>query len=406
MKNFSILFTILCVNFTLAQHHTTAKLTKVYADGLHEILLPSQIRSFSNSDLSDFRILDSKGNEVPYFIRKKDDVVTTPTYVDFEIISREITKDTSSSIIFKNSFKSINEFVLSVANYSGSKDFKLSGSHNQKEWFGILNNGRLTNLESSKDISTTKTITFPRSDYPYIKITCNDKNSLPIHVLKIGSISNPLAYNTLQTVTPLSQTVSELVESKKTQIHIRFKNKEIINKVQFKVSSPEFYNRNTLIYTKLTRQVNQNTETYDKPLARFKLNSQNETSFNVSEIFEDDIYILIENKDSQKLVFSDIIFYQKPLFIITTLNKNETYTVKTGLKNSSAPEYDLSFFRSSISKDLPSIDIVNIVKEDPKQGIETVSIWQKPWFMWACIGVSGLVILFFISNLVKDLKKQ
>lgn len=406
MNNFSFLLTLLCVNFTFAQHNTTAKLTAAKVDGIHEICLPNAIRSFSKIDLSDFRILDSKGHEVPYFIRKKEALVTTPAYVDFEIISREINKDSSSSIIFKNSFKTINQFVLSVANYSGSKNFKLSGSHNQKAWFGILNNGMLSNLESANDISTTKTITFPRSDYPYIKITCNDKNSLPIHVLKIGSISNQSVYNTFQTVTPLIQTVSELVEAKKTQIHIRFKNKEIINQVQFKVSSPEFYNRNTVIYTKSTRVVKQHTETYNKALARFKLNSENETIFNISEIFEDDIYIEIDNKDNQKLVFSDILFYQKPLYIVTYLKQNEHYTIKTGLKNSTAPEYDLSFFNNAISNNLPSIEIIDIANHAPHQVSEVISIWQKSWFMWVCIGIAAIVILFFMSNLVNDLKKE
>lgn len=406
MKNFKIILAFLCINVAFAQYDTKAQLAEVKQDGLHEICLPNAIRSFSNNDLSDFRILDSKGIEVPYFIRKKEDIIRTSAYVDFDILSKKRVRDTSSTIIFKNNFKTINAFDLFVANYSGSKSFKLSGSNNKKEWFGILNKGVLSNLESVNDISTTKTIRFPRCNYRFIKITFNDKKSLPINVLKIGSISNDSEYKKFQTVTSSTQTISELSEVKKTQIHVHFKNKEIINQVQFKVVSPEFYNRNVVIYTKSTRVVKQKSETYNKTLARFKLNSENETIFNIPEIFEDDIYIEIENKDSQKLVFSDILFFQKPLYIITSLKKNETYTIKTGLKNSKAPEYDLSFFRNSISKSLPTVQIINIVKESPKEVIERVSIWQKPWFMWTCIGVAGLVILFFMSNLVKDLKKD
>lgn len=406
MNNFKLLLALLSINFALAQHNISGKLAEVKQDGLHEICLPNTIRSFSNSDLSDFRILDSKGAEVPYFKRKKEDVISTSAYIDFEIISRNITKDTSSTIIFKNSFKTLNEFVIYIANFSGSKSFKLSGSYNQEDWFGILNNGTLTNLESVNDISVSKTVVFPKCDYSFIKITCNDQNSLPIQILKIGSILNDSTYKKLQTVTPLAQTIIELTEVKTTQIHIRFKNKEILNQVQFKVVSPEFYIRNGVIFTKSNRIVKQKTETYNKIWARFKLNSHNETIFNFPEIFEDDIYIEIENKDNQKLVFSDILFYQKPLYIITSLKKNENYTIKTGLKNSKVPEYDLSFFNNAISKNLPNIEIIDIVKQDQKKLTEFTSIWQKPWFMWVCIGIAAIVILFFISNLLNDLKKE
>ncbi|GAA3656241.1 hypothetical protein [Flavivirga jejuensis] len=407
MKQIRFLLPLLFANLAIAQYNTTGELTEANINGLHEIRLPNEIRSFSNKDLSDFRIFDSKGKEVPYFIRKKGKLLRTNEYATFKIVSKTVLKDTSSSIIFENPFKTIKQFVLSVANYSGSKTFKLSGSNNREEWFGILNNGALSNLHDAKGISVDKTITFPQCAYRYLKIVFNDKNSLPINVLKIGSISNNAIHRALQIVTPQTKTTSELIQEKKTQIHVTFKNKEVINQIQFKVIAPEFFNRNVIIYTKSSRVVKHKTEVYNKELARFRLNSETEMIFNIPEIIEDSIYIEIENKDSNNLTFSDIRFFQKPLYIITTLNKNEHYSIKTGSKTAKAPEYDLSFFRNNISEDLPSVEIKEIVKQKtPQDLVKKESLWQKPWFMWSCIIITGLVILFFISNLVKDLKKE
>ncbi len=407
MKQIRFLLPLLFVNLAIAQYNTTGKLAKANEDGLHEIRLPNEIRSFSNRDLGDFRILDSKGKEVPYFIREKGTLLRTNEYVAFEIVSKTVLKDTSSAIVFRNPFKTIREFVLSIANYSGSKTFNLSGSNDREEWFGVLNNETLSNLQGTEGISIDKAITFPRCAYRYLKIVFNDKNSLPVNVLKIGSISKDAIHRELQIVTPQTKTISELIEEKKTQVHIAFKNKEVINQVQFKVIAPEFFNRNVIIYTKSSRVIKHKTEVYNKPLARFQLNSENETIFNIPEIFEDSIYIEIENKDSNNLTFSDILFFQKPLYVITTLKENENYSIKTGSEKAKAPEYDLSFFKNNISKELPSVEIENIVKREiPQDVAEKESLWQKPWFMWSCIIITGLVILFFISNLIRDLKKE
>ncbi len=407
MKQIRFLLPLLFVNLAIAQYNITGELSNVNKDGLHEICLPNEIRSFSNRDLSDFRIFDNKGKEVSYFIREKGTFLRTNEYVAFEIVAKTAIKDTSSTIIFRNPFETMEEFVLSIANYSGSKTFKLLGSNNREEWFGVLNNGRISNLEGAEGISADKAVTFPRCAYRYLKIVLNDKNSLPINVLKIGSVSNDAIYRELQTVTPQTKTISELIEEKKTQIHVVFKNKEVINQVQFKVIAPKFFNRKGIIYAKSSRVIKQKTEVYNKPLAHFRLNSENETIFNIPEIFEDSIYIEIENKDNHSLTFSDIHFFQKPLYVIAALKKNENYSIKTGNKIAKAPEYDLSFFKNNISKDLPSVEIENIVaRETPQDVAEKESLWQKPWFMWSCIIITGLVILFFMSNLIRDLKKE
>lgn len=407
MKQFKLILAFFCVNLAIAQHTTTAELETVKEDGLYEINLPNQIRSFSTRSLSDFRIIDKNGKEVPYFIKEKADRFKTSEYVAFTIESKTAIKDSVSTIVFKNPFKIIQEFVLTTANYSGSKNYKVLGSNNLNEWFGVLNSGYLSNINGLNSTTVDKTITFPSCDYNYLKIEFNDKNSLPINVLKIGGFANAITNRALQKVTIASKTTKELVDEKRTQVHVLFKNKAIINQIQFKVAAPEYYNRNAIIYKKGIRIIKQKEQPYNSILARITLNSDEETTYNIPEIFEDNIYIEIENKDSNSLSFSDISFYQKPLYAVASLKANEKYTIKTGDKTLNLPEYDLSYFRNNISNNLPTINIKNIEKKaEAKAEVKEKSFWQQPWFMWLCIALTGLVILYFTSGLVKDLKKN
>ena len=401
-----LLLALAFVNVSIAQN-TTGILETVNTDGLYQINVPNQIRSFSNRNLSDFRIVDSEGQEVPYFIREKRSRLSTSKYVAFEMVSKENRKDTSTTIVFNNPFKVVEDIVLSIANYTGSKNFKISGSNDAIEWFGVLNSGRLSNLEGTNSTSIDKAIRVPSCSYNYLKIEFDDIRSLPINVLKIGGYANAITNRALQKVSTSAMSTVEFKEEKKTQIHIKFKNKEILNQVEFKVVAPDFYNRTVTIYKRVTRVVKKKEETYNKRLASFQLNSESPNIFSISEIFEDNIYIEIENKDSNNLVFSDISFFQKPLYVITSLKANENYSITTGSKTMKAPEYDLSFFRHHISDSLPQLQIKNIVKQAFTPTVkQEQSFWQQSWFMWVCIAATGVVVLFFTSNLVKDLKKE
>jgi len=407
MKQIKYIIVMLFANLTMAQQNTTAKLSEVHIDGLHEINLPNEIRSFSKRNLNDFRILDSYGKEVPFFIRKKNKTTTTNDFIKFEIISRTVAKDTSSIITFKNPYSTLQNMVITVANFAGSKTYSLSGSNDQKQWFGLVNNNRLSNLQDAKKTSIDKAISFPLSSYPYLRIVFNDKNSQALNVLKIGAISSQVVHQDLQEVKIKSKIITEIPDLKKTQIHITFENYEIINHILFQIASPELYNRQVRFYKISLREVKHKTEQYQENLARFNLNSSNNKLFNISEIFENDIYIEIDNKDDANLTFNEIEFFQEPLYIIASLKAKENYIVKTGDENLDAPQYDISYFKNNIADHLPKAEIINVVQEQQlSNDIDDESFWQKSWFMWLSILLAGIAILYFTMSLVKDIKKD
>jgi hypothetical protein len=89
------------------------------------------------------------------------------------------------------------------------------------------------------------------------------------------------------------------------------------------------------------------------------------------------------------------------------LNANEKYSIKTGNKNGTEPDYDLSDFKNNISETLPQTYIYNIQQNSTaKNQIENKSFWQQGWFMWLCIVLGGITILFFTASLIRDLKEK
>ena len=405
LNNFFIL--LFLTNLSFGQFQTTGKIKEVTENGFHEIVLSPAIRSFSKQNLSDIRIFNAKGNEIPYFIKNNSEALLN-TFEEYSIVSRTVFPKKSTSIIVDvQSTKNNNELSLLIANADVEKNYSISGSNDQKEWFGISNSQTLYELNSSTEPSVVKTISYPLSTYKYLKIDFDDRKTLPINVLKVGNFNTHVLKNTFQEIKPKKTSTSEVSSQKQTQIHVIFDGPQVINQITFDISRPTYYKRKAIIFRKATIKNKRKSQIIDQEIVSFELNSNTKNSFEIPEIFEEEFYIKIENNDNLPLSVSTIKYHQKPISIIADLNSNEKYTLRTGNKKLTEPDYDLSDFKNNISETLSQTYIYNIQQNSTtKNQIKNKSFWQQGWFMWLCIVFGGITILFFTASLIKDLKEK
>lgn len=412
MKTSIKLLFMLCVTMAFGQKHTVeGEIKPVTEAGLHHIPVPYNFRTHATANLRDLRILDTKGNQVPYFLKSVTAFKTTQVsdFTEFAMISTSQETDSSSTYIFKNPDKSIKQAVFLIANYQGSKSYKLEGSNNKTKWFGIVNNGQLDNLSHPEDTQVYKVINFPLGGaYRYLKVVFNDKHSLPINLLKIGKVSAEK-----ETISPIKmddipvKTISFSEENKKTQVHITFERPEVIHQMKLNITGPALYSRNATLYALRSREEKRNIETYRKVISSFSLRSDKDLVFDIPPMVEGELYLEIENKDNPKLQINSIEFMQKPVYMVAALKPQTTYKVTAGNKALNFPDYDISEVANTLKKTLSLATITSIKTIEPaKEAVTQTSFWQQPWFMWCCIGVAGLFIGIYASNLIKDLNKK
>ncbi len=406
MKINKIIAFLLFANIGMAQNSTTAKIEKVSKDGLHQIILPTAIRSISNEDLSDFRILDAKGNEVPYFYKNDNEATITSDYVTYKIVSETTIPKKQTTIIFENPEKSISSLLLSIANYDGEKTYNLLGSNDQKQWYGLSNNNVLSELSSTDKLNITKQISFPLNNYKFLKIELDDKKSLPISIQSIGNDNSKTKLADLLSVSYSKKEINELKTEKKTKIHILFDNLQFLNQVRFQIVEPKLFKRVARIYKLETRKVKHKFETFEQEITNFELSSDSQNTFELNNIFEKDFYIEIENQDNQPLKIDAIQFFQIPVSIIADLKSDENYSIKTGNPSAIAPVYDIENFKNSIATELPIAKISEIVLPKLNTNItQEKQFWEQSWLMWVCICIGGVAVLYFSMSLIKDLNK-
>jgi len=408
MKLNKFLVLLLLANVAFAQHTTTAKIKPVATDGLYRIILPPQIRSFSQEDLSDFRIFDQNKKEVPYQIITGDTPQKVPVqFEEFPILSRIVVPKKNTAIIFGNPNPTINEITLYIANSEVTKKYNISGSNDQKEWFGLVNARELSDLKSEENTQIAKVLSFPLCSYRYLKIEFDDKKTLPINILKVGKFNSHIKNGALQQITPKSTKINQFLPRKTTGIQVTFDDKQIINQIIFSIESPNLYKRNARIYLNKTQTVKNKIQKFEETIYNFELSSEGKNTFDIPQLFEKEFFIEIENQDNQPLGISEIKCNQIPISVIADLKSNENYTVTTGIPNLGAPNYDLSYFKNLSFETFPLTQIIEIKHEIPEAKItKNKSIWQQSWFLWMCIAIGGIAILYFTTSLVKDMKNN
>jgi hypothetical protein len=323
------------------------------------------------------------------------------------MISKKVIPNKSSTIIFENSKFPLDAIVLSISNSDVTKPFSISGSNDQKEWFGLINNAKLDYLEDDQSTSVFKTVTLPLSSYRYLKISLDDRKTLPINILKIGRYKNTTQSDSLLEIAPESYQTTELLSQKISRIHVIFNPLQIVNQVSFTITNPNLFKRKARIYVMKSEEIKHKKKTFEETIVRFELNSETQNSFKIPQLFQKDFYIEIENRDNPPLTLAGIHFFQQQLAVIAYLNANENYTLKTGNPKWLTPEYDLENFKNTIPDHLAQVKITEIEHQEiNKKNPENKSIWQQAWFMWLCIGIGGLAIVYFTLSLVKDMNKN
>jgi len=390
------------------EHRVEGQVTAYTSDGLHQLKIPHEVRSYARRDLSDFRILDSKGDQVPYYKVTTSKELRVSDFSVFEIVSKSRIPDTSSTYVFKNSKGKINQVVLEIANYLGNKQFSMQGSRDQKKWFGLVNKEQLDHLNSPSKTSIYKAIDFPWSRYRYIKITFDDRNSLPINLLQVGAATTKIvAPPPSEVITPQSVKYSTLKEENKTVIQVNFAHPEIIDRLQFHIAAPAFYRRRAQVYVLKTRKVKQRTQMYKKRIASFMIDSNKPTTFEILRLRQKEVYVAIENEDNPPLTITSLTLSQSPIHVVAALKQQEHYTITAGDERLKAPSYDISYFKNS-TKTLSNATITAI--HYPKTATHAEegypSFWQQSWFLWVCIGIAAVLIAYFASGLIKDLKQE
>jgi len=403
MKNFSLVIALIGFFISNAQTHK-ATISSSPENGLHKIELPQNVRSANLDNSNYLRIKDIKGSSVPFVVVNNRDE-SFSEFKPLNIISNTQLKDSITSIILEKNDAFLDDIVLKIANTKINKSYTIYGSQDKLDWFGLISNRSLNNLNSNTKTFTEQHIAIPLNTYNFIKIDFNDKYSIPINILEIGTYQNSYFKQQPTQIKSFEKSSFNNEEQKTTELTFTAKNGQTIDVINFNIMDEYFLRDCKLTVTK-ERKINKHFETYNYTLKNFRLNSDNNNSFNVSLKNIKSFKIIINNEDNPPLDFKTVNFYQNPKYIVANLNKNTNYQLIID-STLHKPNYDLKQFIPETLTNLNEASISNLtrIKKVTAQPKEK-SFWETPLFMWICIAIGGLLVIYFSINLLKDVTKK
>lgn len=392
-----IILSLLLSPGVFAQSVWMEEIQPVEVSGYYNIQLGQGIIAKSlDSDLSDLKILDSKNNEVPYFLRSVNPIWEISRFENYNLKQNQV-KDSLNIVTIDNQEKEdINRFYIIVRKADVSKYASLRGSNDLKQWYIVR---QKTSVSGFGDPDEVLILDFPKGNYRYYEITLENNQNSPLEVLKVGKIKNSSIYAQFTELQLGHFLQKDSISDKKT--YITFPDSQDtyrISKLEVGINNKAYFFRHAVM-----------SDSISHSHVTFDLSSKgNNTFFINSFLFSRNTSIAIENHNNPPLKVDFVKAYGLNRYVCAYLEEGQSYIVRVGQKDKTPPKYDIEYFQNDIAADLPVIktnNLQSIVVKNTEQ-VRELSWIEKPVFLWGVIVIIGLFLLFICVKMIREMKKK
>jgi hypothetical protein len=364
--------------------------------GFYKIDIEPRVLVKSRDDLADIRLADMKGNLVPYISEGNMPQFEKQKFVVFPPANINSPKDTGTTFIAENTLRQpVSTLWVTMNNTAVKRTVNLSGSNDQKNWYAIEEDIPLQDAFLNSDGTYQQSLTFPASNYQYLKLPVNDKNKAPVKFLEAG-IYVQKSHNTQYWQVP-SAPMLKKDSNKTTYITVQLNNSYEVNSLFLNITGPKYYKRAVSVYLadKRGREL----------ICSEELNSD-KPNYILFSARTNRLVLEISNEDNLPLDIRSIKVFQANHYIVSYLEKGKSYKLLTGDPNASAPEYDLKFFTDSVRNNTPDI-AVGKVAINPAFATPSIAVKHDyAALIWIAIAVALVLLTFLTLKMVKEVNSK
>ena len=382
----------------------------------NKIEIPLPMYEKLNQNLSDIRIYQLLGKdslEVPYLLSKTQFASLeneTTEYIDFKILNQTKTADGYYFTLESPITADIEEIDLHFSNQNFDWKITLEGSHDQKQWFSILENYRILSIQNSKTDYNFQLLAFEKTNYKFYRIFIPSKET---PILQRASMQEKF--------TPKIEFNKLLINNIKLTNSTKDKNSVITFSLPYKIpiyslilniekndafSRPiEIKYLTDSIKTEKGWVKNYETFYYGK-IIYYGAKDLDFSFSNNDVIWAKDFQIIIENQDNAPITVKFVNAVSPKYFIYFKPKNEETYSPFYGNKKSSLPEYDLKLIEDKVFKLSKSDASLSDEEKLPKKEKPTKEpLFKNKGWLWGVM-ILIICILGFFSYRMLSTKQE
>ena len=382
----------------------------------NKIEIPLPMYEKLNQNFSDIRIYQLLGKdslEVPYLLSKTQFASLeneTTEYIGFKILNQTKTADGYYFTLESPITADIEEIDLHFSNQNFDWKITLEGSHDQKQWFSILENYRILSIQNSKTDYNFQLLAFEKTNYKFYRIFIPSKETPILQRASMQEKFTPkIEFNKLL-INNIKQTNS--TKDKNSVITFSLPYKIPVYSLILNIDKNDAFSRPIKIKY-LTDSIKtekgwlKNYDTFYSGKITYYGAKDLDFSFpNNDVIWAKDFQIIIENQDNAPITVKSVSAVSPKYFIYFKPKNEENYFLFYGDENSSLPEYDLKLIEDKVFKLSKADASLSDEEKLPKKEKPTKEpLFKNKGWLWGVM-ILIICILGFFSYRMLSTKQE
>ncbi|ELR68874.1 hypothetical protein C900_05700 [Fulvivirga imtechensis AK7] len=371
-------------------------------DVWHSLVLPPAMFDNLNPELSDLRIYGITAQndtiEAPYILRLHEDELSRQQ-VDFNLINTTRNARGHYFTFEVPSENTVNQLKLNFKEQNFDWRVTLEGSHDQKEWFTVVDKARMVSIKNNETDYAFTQLRFPQVKYLYLRVLVH--NSKPQPTLLSATVTEEQLkkgyYNTYS------------VE----KMEVENKHKQTIAQIELAAPVPvsqlniavddtiDFYRPVAIQYLRDSTEVPNGWRHNYETIANGVLTSMEPNEFRFQNVVAKRLRVIVDNYDNQPLSVSSFDV-QGPVFdLVARFTEPADYWLVYGNEYARKPQYDIVNFADKIPESATALSLGNeeLIAKDKEA--TTRPLFENKWWLWTIMGIVILVLGYFSVQMLK-----
>lgn len=372
------------------------------SDTWHTVPLPVQVFENTKNDLSDIRIYGVRENdtlEVPFVLQSSAPNGIAET-VDFKLLNSTFNENGYFFTYAIPTDQAINRIALSFENANFDWQVALEGSHDQNQWFTILEDYRMVSIKNSQTSYTFTDLKFPEAKYAYFRIFIKADEKPELTGSKI--VLNKVIPGSLVDYPTAAYTISQ--DGKATLIEIDLKRRLPVSYLKVNVMDAyEYYRPMSVSYVSDSVETEKGWKYTYRNLFTNTLTSLDDAGFTFGNTLMRKLKIRIENYDNPPLKIGTTAIKGYSYKLLGRFTEPADYYLVYGNATASEPLYDLQQVGFQLPANASTLVLGSPEKIDRPVVLEQAPLFENKWWLW---GIMGLIILVLGASTLKMMKEK
>ncbi|MGV8829672.1 MAG: hypothetical protein ACWA6U_15305 [Breznakibacter sp.] len=368
-------------------------------EGWHRIVLPDDVYGRSRQNLSDLRIMGVAAGkdtlEVPFVLKKRTgEKILKP--VAFKLLNVGHDAMGYHYELQNQGGGVVNQLHLSFKDQNFDYRVKLSGSHDRKQWFTILEDYRIVSIMNEQADFRFSRLFFSDVDFAYIKVFVPTKDDPGLDGATM--FQEEVSEGDYRKCTLQGFRVQENRDRRQTEVSVSLAMPYPVSRLQLFVSNGRDFARPLLIYHVFDSiRTNEGWWHQQRFLSSGMLHSRETNVFEFSDALTRQLEIVIRNEDNQPLTVDSVVVQHAVYELWIRFPKAERFFLMYGHDKLVAPRYDIVNFLADVSDSLDVLPLGDVVELRMADGGNLSLFRDNKWLWLVMVLIIGVLGWFSIK---------